>query len=85
MKMSLSEEVYELEESYEAVRAELRNAEERCSDMEEQLDDVEQDLETTIQQRNKLQEFYDWAKEVYPEIVRDFNSVKVIEEMANGL
>jgi len=81
--MSLADDVAELEESYEAVRAELRNAEERCVDMEEQLDDVEQDLETTIQQRNKLQEFYDWAKEVYPEIVRDYESVKVIEEIAN--
>jgi phage shock protein A len=81
--MSLGEMVLELEESYEAVREELRNAEDRCSDMEEQLDDVEQDLETTIQQRNKLQEFYDWAKEVYPEIVRDYESVKVIEEIAH--
>jgi hypothetical protein len=32
-----------------------------------------------------LQEFYDWAKEVYPEIVRDYDSVKIIEEVANGL
>jgi uncharacterized coiled-coil DUF342 family protein len=83
--MSLSEQVYELEESYQAVRQELRELEERCGDMEEQLDDVEQDLETTIQQRNKLQEFYDWAKEVYPEIVRDYDSVKIIEEVANGI
>jgi chromosome segregation ATPase len=67
------------------VRQELRELEERCGDMEEQLDDVEQDLETTIQQRNKLQEFYDWAKEVYPEVVRDYDSVKIIEEVANGL
>ena len=64
--MSLADDVAELEESYEAVRAELRNAEDRCVDMEQQLDDVEQDLETMINQRNKLQEFYDWAKEVYP-------------------
>jgi len=83
--MSLSEQVYELEESYQAVRQELRNAEDRCVDMEQQLDDVEQDLETMINQRDKLQEFYDWAKEVYPEIVRDYDSVKVIEEMANGI
>jgi phage shock protein A len=83
--MSLADDVAELEESYEAVRAELRNAEDRCVDMEEQLDDVEQDLETTINQRNKLQEFYDWAKEVYPEVVRDYESVKIIEEVANGL
>jgi phage shock protein A len=83
--MSLADDVAELEESYQNVREELRNAEDRCVDMEEQLDDVEQDLETTINQRNKLQEFYDWAKEVYPEIVRDYESVKVIEEMANGL
>jgi predicted nucleic acid-binding Zn-ribbon protein len=85
MKMSLADDVAELEESYEAVRAELRNAEERCVDMEEQLDDVEQDLETMINQRNKLQEFYDWAKEVYPEVVRDYESVKIIEEVANGI
>ena len=83
--MSLADDVAELEESYEAVRAELRNAEERCVDMEEQLDDVEQDLETMINQRNKLQEFYDWAKEVYPEVVRDYESVKIIEEVANGI
>jgi predicted nucleic acid-binding Zn-ribbon protein len=83
--MSLADDVAELEESYEAVRAELRNAEDRCVDMEQQLDDVEQDLETMINQRNKLQEFYDWAKEVYPEVVRDYESVKIIEEVANGI
>ena len=83
--MSLSEEVYELEASYQAVREELRNAEDRCVDMEEHLDDVEQDLETTIQQRNKLQEFRDWVELAYPVVVKDYESVKVIEEMANGL
>jgi chromosome segregation ATPase len=83
--MSLSEEVYELEESYEAVRAELRNAEERCSDMEQQLDDVEGELEQVMNERDKLQAFYTWVELAYPVVVKDFNSVKVIEEMANGL
>ena len=76
--MSLSDDVAELEQDYDHYRDKVRN-------LEDQLDDVEQDLETTIQQRDKLQEFYDWAKEVYPEIVRDYESVKVIEEIANGL
>ena len=45
-------------------------------DLEHQLDDMEQDFETMTQQRNKLQEFYDWVKEVYPVIIKDYESVK---------
>ena len=83
--MSLADDVAELEESYEAVREELRNAEDRCSDMEQQLDDVEGELEQVMNERDKLQAFYTWVELAYPVVVKDFNSVKVIEEMANGL
>jgi predicted nucleic acid-binding Zn-ribbon protein len=83
--MNLGELVSELEQDYENLKQECRQIEERCDDMEQQLDDVEQDLETTIQQRDKLQEFRTWAELVYPEIVRDYESVKVIEEVANGI
>ena len=83
--MSLADDVAELEESYEAVREELRNAEDRCVDMEQQLDDVEGELEQVVNERDKLQAFYTWVELAYPVVVKDFNSVKVIEEMANGI
>jgi predicted nucleic acid-binding Zn-ribbon protein len=83
--MNLGELVSELEQDYENLKQECRQIEERCDDMEQQLDDVEQDLETTIQQRNKLQEFYTWVELAYPVVVKDYQSVKIIEEIANGI
>ena len=81
--MSLADDVAELEESYQAVREELRNAEDRCVDMEQQLDEIESELEDVTNQLNKANEFREWVQLVYPEIVRDYESVKVIEEIAN--
>jgi chromosome segregation ATPase len=74
--MSLSEDVAELEDDYERLKADNRS-------LEESLDDAEQDLETTIQQRNQLQEFKDWVEMAYPEIIKDYGCVKIIEEKAN--
>jgi chromosome segregation ATPase len=81
--MSLADDVAELEESYEAVREELRNAEERCSDMEEQLDELEGQLELANDEVNKLKEFRAWVELAYPVVVKDYESVKLIEEIAN--
>lgn len=75
---SLGEMVQELEDDYDSVRQD-------CKHLEDQLDDVEHQLEDERNQRNKLQEFYDWVALAYPVVVKDYESVKVIEEMANGI
>lgn len=74
--MSLSEQVYELEDNYEELRTE-------CRGLEESLSEVEGELEDMINQRNKLQAFYTWVEFAYPVVVKDFNSVKLIEEIAH--
>ena len=76
--MSLSEQVYELEDNYEELRTE-------CRGLEESLSEVEGELEDMINQRDKLQEFYTWVEMVYPEIVKDYGCVKIIEEVSHGL
>jgi chromosome segregation ATPase len=76
--MSLSEMVSELEDDYESIKSE-------CRGLEESLNECEGELEDMINQRNKYQEFYDWVREAYPEIVKDYGCVKVIEEVAHGL
>lgn len=76
--MSLSEQVYELEDDYESVKQD-------CRQLEEQLDDVETQLEDATNQRNELQAFKDWVEMAYPEVVKDYGCVKVIEEVAHGL
>jgi chromosome segregation ATPase len=81
--MSLADDVAELEESYEAVREELRNAEDRCVDMEQQLDEVEGELEDVTNQLTKFKEFRAWVELAYPVVVKDYESVKLIEEIAN--
>jgi DNA repair exonuclease SbcCD ATPase subunit len=75
---SLADLVSELEDDHESTRQE-------CRHLEEQLEDVEQDLETKIQQLNQLQAFKDWVALAYPVVVKDYECVKVIEEVANGL
>ena len=76
--MSLSEDVAELEDDYESIKQD-------CRHLEEQLEDVETQLEDATNQLTKLKEFYTWVELVYPEIVKDYDSVKIIEEVANGL
>lgn len=76
--MSLSEQVYELEDNYEELRTE-------CRGLEESLSEVEGELEDMINQRDKLQEFYTWVEMAYPEIVKDYGCVKIIEEVSHGL
>jgi chromosome segregation ATPase len=78
MKMSLSEQVYELEEDCQSLKQE-------CRGLEESLNEVEGELEQVVNERDKLQAFYEWVELVYPEIVKDYDSVKIIEEVANGL
>ena len=74
--MSLGEMVLELEDDYERLKAE-------CRGLEESLDEVEAELEDMTNQRNKMQEFYDWVALAYPEIIKDYGCVKIIEEKAN--
>ena len=76
--MSLSEQVYELEDNYEELRTE-------CRGLEESLSEVEGELEDMINQRDKLQAFYTWVEMAYPEIVKDYGCVKIIEEVSHGL
>lgn len=74
--MSLSEMVAELEDDFERLQSDRRG-------LEESLDECEAELEDMTNQRNKYQEFYDWVREAYPVIVKDYESVKLIEEVAN--
>ena len=76
--MTLADDVAELEENYDNLKSEVRV-------LEESLDEVEGELEEMTNERNKLQAFYDWVLLAYPVVVKDYESVKVIEEMANGL
>lgn len=76
--MNLGELVSELESDYE-------NLKEECRQIEEQLDDVEIQLEDERNERNRLQEFYTWVEMAYPEIVKDYGCVKIIEEVSHGL
>ena len=74
--MSLSEMVAELEDDLERLQSDNRG-------LEESLDECEGELEDMTNQRNKYQEFYDWVREAYPVIVKDYESVKLIEEVAH--
>lgn len=74
--MTLGDQVAELEDDFERLKADNRG-------LEEALDDCEQDLEVAIQQRDQLQEFKNWVELAYPVIVKDYESVKLIEEVAN--
>jgi predicted nucleic acid-binding Zn-ribbon protein len=76
--MTLGDQVLEMEDDYERLKTDVRS-------MEEELNDLEQDLETKIQQLNELQAFRDWVEMAYPVVVKDYESVKLIEEVANGL
>jgi septal ring factor EnvC (AmiA/AmiB activator) len=78
MSQSLGEMVQELEEDYDSVRQD-------CKNLEDQLDDVEHQLEDVTNQLNELQAFKNWVLLAYPVVVKDYECVKVIEEMANGL
>lgn len=74
--MSLGEMVLELEDDFERLKDECRN-------LEQSVDEVESELEDVTNQLNKANEFREWVQLVYPEIVRDYESVKVIEEIAH--
>jgi chromosome segregation ATPase len=76
--MTLADDVAELEENYDNLKAEVRV-------LEESLDEVEGELEDVTNQLARANEFREWVQHVYPEIIRDYDSVKVIEEMANGI
>lgn len=74
--MNLSDQVAELEDDCERLKDEVR-----C--LEENLNEVEQDLETTENELSKLRDFYKWVELAYPVIIKDYESVKLIEEVAN--
>ena len=52
-------------------------------DLEHQLDEVEGQLEEQINQVNELKAFYEWVKLAYPVIIKDYECVKLIDEVAN--
>lgn len=74
--MSLSEDVAELEEGYESLKEEVRM-------LEENLNEVEQDLEDAENELSKLRDFKAWVDLAYPVVVKDYESVKLIEEVAH--
>ncbi len=74
--MSLADDVEVLEGNYEELKLE-------CRSLEESLNEVEGELEQVVNERDKLQAFYTWVELAYPIVVKDFNSVKLIEEIAN--
>lgn len=74
--MSLSEDVAELEEGYEALKEEVRM-------LEENLNEVEQDLEDAENELTKLREFKEWVEQAYPVVAKDYGCVKIIEEVAH--
>lgn len=74
--MSLADMVAELEEDCEQLKGEVRS-------LEQSLDEVEMELEDVTNQLHKLQEFRKWVELAYPVIIKDYESVKLIEEVAN--
>lgn len=74
--MSLGEMVSEMEQDLEHYKGE-------CISLEQSLDEVEQELEATVNDLNKANEFIEWVKLAYPVIIKDYESVKVIEEVAH--
>ena len=74
--MSLADDVSDLEDNYEELKQE-------CRSLEESLNEVEGELEQVVNERDRLQEFREWVLLAYPVVVKDYESVKVIEEIAN--
>ncbi len=74
--MSLANDVEVLEDNYEELKQE-------CRSLEESLSEVEGELEDMINQRDRLQAFYTWVELAYPVVVKDYQSVKLIEEIAH--
>ena len=74
--MSLADDVEVLEDNYEELKQE-------CCSLEESLSEVEGELEDMINQRDRLQAFYTWVELAYPVVVKDYQSVKLIEEIAH--
>jgi predicted nucleic acid-binding Zn-ribbon protein len=75
---NLGEMVEEMESDYENLKVEMRN-------LEEQMDDLDVQLEDATNELHKLQAFKDWVALAYPVVVKDYESVKLIEEVANGI
>jgi chromosome segregation ATPase len=74
--MSLGEMVLELEDDFERLKDECRN-------LEQSVDEIESELEDVTNQLNKANEFREWVQLAYPVVVKDYESVKLIEEIAN--
>ena len=74
--MTLGDQVAELEHDFERAKDENRVLECDLAELEGELEDVTNQL-------NKLKEFKNWVELAYPVIVKDYESVKLIEEVAN--
>ena len=76
--MSLANDVEVLEDNYEELKGE-------CRSLEESLTEVEGELEEVTDELNELKKFREWVELAYPEIVKDYGCVRIIEEVAHGL
>lgn len=74
--MTLGDQVAELEDDFERLKNDNRG-------LEEALDECESELEDVTNQLNKLKEFKEWVELAYPVVVKDYESVKLIEEVAH--
>lgn len=74
--MSLGEMVSEMEQDLEHYKGE-------CVSLEQSLDEVEAELEAVTNDLNKANEFIEWVKLAYPVIIKDYECVKLIDEVAN--
>ena len=72
----LADEIAEMESECDELKGQL-------SSLEQSLDEVEAELEEKINQVNELKAFYEWVKLAYPVIIKDYECVKLIDEVAN--
>jgi len=65
------------------LESECDELEGQVSSLEDEVNELEGQLELANDGVKKLQEFYDWVALAYPEIIKDYGCVKLIEEKAN--
>ena len=76
--MSLGEMVSEMEQDLEHYKGE-------CISLEQSLEEVEVELEATVNDLNQANEFIEWVKLAYPDIAEEFKCVDLVKEKANGI
>ena len=76
--MSLADQVEELENDVMSLRDELDRT-------DTELNEVVRELEDMTCRHDELLAFKTWVELAYPVVVKDYESVKIIEEVANGV